>query len=137
MKKKISISEFEIFERLSNGHTGWVGMHPLEPLITIHESGVYLGACAVSNLMVKDGDRVALAKKSGVQYICVLPFDSKIKGYKVCLDAKTRKDTYTANVGICKTSERGLINGLFKICEPVFSGEIDWFELEVFNVNEI
>lgn len=118
--KKIKLEEFELFERLNRQAKYNV------PALTITNNGVYLNRKATELLGLTSDTRMILAKRGECTYIAVVPITSNIKGYSVQI-----LEHNCAHICMYKPEKRGLELGEYFILDPIFSGNIDWFELEL------
>ena len=130
--KDLKLDDFNILEMLTNGVKGTYSLHSETPIISIAGTVTGVGKKAIEYLRAKVDDRVVLLEKQGVWYIAILPFDSKIKGYKVSMTSKKNNSLFIFN---CRAKERGLSVGYYKLLPPIYVGGIDLFELEPFDIN--
>lgn len=130
-KKEIDLSEFDIYERDGSGACGYVSLanlHPDKPIITINKFVVTISKCVQDKIRVKKGDYVVFSRREGIEYMAVVPMDSKMAGYKVGSTNKS-KSLYVSAFKIIKNKFKV---GVYVLLEPIFVGGIDWFELEPF-----
>lgn len=128
---KIELSEFNIYERLDKG-TGrgsFLAKYPDKSLILINTKVTSISQYAQQKLRITKEDRVVFSERNGIKYMAVLPIDSSIKGYKVQI-MNNSKSMYIASTSLIK---RGFKGGYYELKEPIYSGGIDWFEIEPFD----
>ena len=124
-KKEINISEFEILQRHTSGakHLGkFIG----KPLVFLNNSVGSMNDDASKKLGAKNSDAVVFAKRNDIMYVAVLPFDSKIRGF-ILKDRGSKSGTLFFNISKVYKYDKGI----YEILESVYSGGIDWFELEL------
>lgn len=130
-KKELSLDDFNLIERLSNGMKRTYSLYKDVNLIGVTKTVVTIGVPSVNFLKCKKDDRCILLEKQGVWYLAILPFDSKIKGYKL--------NHPSSGGGIlifnCNANERGLSIGYYNLIEPIYVNGLDLFELEQFDIN--
>jgi hypothetical protein len=128
--KKLSLEDFELFERIAESMQRTFTVYPNIPLISIKKGGIGFGKNSINYLQLNKNSRILLLKKEGIIYIAVLPFNSKLNGYTV-------QKTGTNNLhSAFKTAKRGFECGYFKLLPPIFVSELDLYELEPFEINE-
>lgn len=124
---------FNIFEATRKGARGSViSKNSDKPLIFISTLIATLTESSKIKVQLEKDSKCVFAEKGGVNYFAVLPLDSKVFGYKT-VSMKHSKNIY---VPTKKAVSDGLNVGLYEICDPVFSGNIDWYELNPVDIED-
>ncbi len=124
---KIDISEFLIFEKLHSGPNSLICINKDKPLLSIGKSLISIGNTACKKMGVEKNSLVAVSTREDVIYFCILPMDSKIKGYKI--QKYSSSSLYVVSKSLIN---RGIQKGVYLVGDSLFVGGIDWFELEKF-----
>jgi hypothetical protein len=127
--QKLSLEDFELFERIAESMQRTFTVYPNVPLISIKKAGIGFGKNSINYLQLNKNSRILLLKKEGVVYMAVLPFDSKLNGYTVQnVGANNMHSAF-------KTTKRGFECGYFKLLPPIFVSNLDLYELEPFEIS--
>lgn len=127
MKKEVSISEFNVFHQRPSREV-IISKYPDKPLIVIHPTLVSISHPAQEKLFCTKVDKILFSKRGESYYAGIQSIDSTMKGYAVYAMTNS-KSLYIHGKRLVL---RGLEPGNYLVGEPVFSGGIDWFELELF-----
>jgi hypothetical protein len=90
-------------------------------------NGVGFGRAAIDFLKIDKTSRVVMLKKAEIMYISVLPFYSKLNGYNL---SEAGKNNIHCSF---RAKNRGFVMGYYKLLKPIFVGDMDLFELELFD----
>lgn len=127
---KTELEGFNFIERLSDGKRKTYSLHKDKPLIGIGDTTCCLGQGAVDFVKCKKDDLAVLVEKDETWYFAVLPFNSKIRGYKLSA-IKSSPNLLFLN---CKAIERVAIKGYYRLLKPIYVGSLDFYQLEPFEL---
>ena len=126
-KKELTLADFDLYEKLNSGMSQTFTLYPDEPLISMVNNGVGFGRAAIDFLKIDKTSRVVMLKKAEIMYISVLPFYSKLNGYNL---SEAGKNNIHCSF---RAKNRGFVMGYYKLLKPIFVGDMDLFELELFD----
>jgi hypothetical protein len=129
-EKKLDLSDFECFEKLTESAQRTFTLYPEIPIISIKKGGIGFGKTAIDFLQLTKNSSIMLLKREQVNYLAVLPFDSKFSGYAVQLAGLNNMHCSF------KAEKRGFEHGYFKLKEPIFVSGLDLYEMQPFNIDE-
>lgn len=132
MAKVKKESTFKVFD--SEGKSGKGSLYNVRsniPLVHIGDNLGSISPCAQNKIGVTKKDRVVISIKDDDYFIAIIPLESKIIGYKIFIAKGGLSFGFSSKSSV----ERGVQIGYYKVLDPIYKNEIDWFKLELWEIN--